>query len=203
MVTHADDSGPMTTDVRLVRVPRKKHKKGSKRPIYYWSIPYPRVVDGRIAEDYARQHGQEESVPIAYIPEVEETHAYWDTDYGVQNEHGLSIGESTCTAMTVGWPALPGMPYGYNRIGIDEMSKIALERCKTARCAVQLMGDLAVGLGFFSADSGTPAAPAPSLATSGSSTSSRARTTRARSGPRSACRATTSSPSATRSRSGS
>jgi len=160
MVTHSDDSGPMTTDLRFVRVQHKKHKKGSKRPLHLWQIPYPRVIDGSIAEEYAPVHGQKESVPLGYIPQVEETYAYWDTDYGVQNEHGLSIGESTCTAMTVGWPAAPGLPYGYNKLGIEDLSKIALERCKTARCAVEAMGPLAVEHGFYSADSGTPDKPA-------------------------------------------
>merc|ERR1719215_2293435 len=80
-------------------------------------------------------------------------------DYGVQNEMGLSIGESICTAKTVGWPASPDKPYGYNHAGIEDLSKIALERCATARCAVQTMGDIAVEQGFYSADSGNPAAP--------------------------------------------
>jgi len=77
----------------------------------------------------------------------------------VQNEKGLSIGESTCTAKTVGWPATPDKPYGYNRAGIEDLSKIALERCATAQCAVDLMGSIAVEQGFYSADSGDPAKP--------------------------------------------
>jgi len=160
IVTHSDDSGPHTTDVRLIRVPRKKWPTGSKRPLYYWSPGYPRVVSSVLSPEYAGVNGQEETAPIGHIPQVEETWAYWDTDYGVQNERGLSIGESTCMARTVGWPATPDKPYGYNRAGIEDLSKIALERCETARCAVETMGAIAVEQGFYSADSGEPTAPA-------------------------------------------
>lgn len=96
---------------------------------------------------------------MGQIPQIAETFAYWDMDYGVQNEKGLSIGESTCTAKTVGWPATPDKPYGYNRAGIEDLSKLALERCASARCAVKLMGSIAVEQGFYSADSGEPGNP--------------------------------------------
>jgi dipeptidase len=112
-----------------------------------------------LSPEYAPVDGQQEFVPIGQIPQVRETYAYWDFDYGVQNEMGLAIGESTCTAKTVGWPVTPGISYGYNRAGIEDLSKIALERCATARCAVKTMGPIAVEMGFYSADSGDPAAP--------------------------------------------
>lgn len=160
IVTHSDDSGPHTTDIRFIRVPRKKWPAGSVRPLYYWSPGYPRIVSSALSPEYAPVHGQKESTPIGQIPQVAETWGYWDTDYGVQNEKGLSIGESTCTARTVGWPAVPGKPYGYNKVGIEDMSKIALERCDTARCAIKTMGAVAVEQGFYSADSGEPSAPA-------------------------------------------
>lgn len=76
----------------------------------------------------------------------------------MQNEWGLSIGESTATAMTAGWAV--SKPWGRCRVGIEDLTKLALERCKTARCAVQTMGDIAVEQGFYSADSGSPQAPA-------------------------------------------
>lgn len=160
MITHSDDMGASTTDVRLVRVPRKTWPKGSVRPFYRWQIPYPRVVSSFLgASDYAPVGDQQEAVSLGHIPQVRETWAYWDTDYGVQNEWGLSIGESTATANTVGWPAVPDLPYGYNLVGIEDLSKIALERCKTARCAVETMGAIAVKHGFYSGDSGSPDKP--------------------------------------------
>jgi dipeptidase len=129
------------------------------RPLHNWADGYPRVVNAARSPEYAPVGDQEETPVLAYIPQVSETYAYWDLDYGVQNEVGLSMGESTSTAKTVGWPATPDKPYGFCHIGIEDLSKIALERCATARCAVTTMGDIAVEYGFFSADSATPENP--------------------------------------------
>jgi len=159
MVAHTDDSGPGTTDFRFTRVPRQHWPEGSLRPFYHWVDGYPRVVAAKVSPEYAPVGDQKETVPTGFIPQVPETFAYWDMDYGVQNEKGLSIGESTCTSKTVGWPATPEMPYGYNRAGIEDLSKIAMERCATARCAITTMGQIAVDEGFFSSDSGKPEAP--------------------------------------------
>lgn len=159
IVAHTDDSGADTTDVRFTRVPRRQWPAGSKRPLYNWADGFPRVVSSYLSPEYAPVGDQKESEPIGYIAQVAETYGYWDMDYGVQNEMGLSIGESTCTAKTVGWPASPDKPYGYCKAGIEDLSKLALERCATARCAVQTMGDIAVDVGFYSADSGAPEKP--------------------------------------------
>jgi len=159
LVAHTDDSGSDTTDVRFIRVPHKHWPEGSMRPLHNWADGYPRVVNAARSPEYAGVADQEETPALAYIPQVSETYGYWDMDYGVQNEVGLSMGESTCTAKTVGWPATPDKPYGFCRIGIEDLSKIALERCATARCAVTTMGTIAVENGFFSADSATPENP--------------------------------------------
>merc|ERR1719230_609268 len=118
IVTHSDDSGPVTTDVRLVRVPRKQWPAGSQRALYQWRVSYPRVVSSALpADDYHPVGDQVQDAPLGYIPQVKETWAYWDTDYGVQNEWGLSIGESTCTAKTVGWPS--NLPYWDTDYGVQ------------------------------------------------------------------------------------
>mmetsp|Transcript_67833 Transcript_67833/g.189973 ORF Transcript_67833/g.189973 Transcript_67833/m.189973 type:complete len:662 (-) Transcript_67833:41-2026(-) len=159
LVAHTDDSGAATSDIRLVRVPRKTWPEGSTRKLYPWKLGYPRVVAPELAPDYAPVDGQQVFQPIGEIPQVPETYAYWDMDYGVQNEMGLSMAESTCTAKTAGWPATPDKPYGYNRASIEDLTKIALERCATARCAVDTMGAIAVEHGFYSDDSGEPTDP--------------------------------------------
>lgn len=65
------------------------------------------------------------------------------------NEWQVAMGESTCAARF--WAA-PPQAGGKARMEVREMSKIALERCKTARCAVELMGHLGEQYGYYSAD---------------------------------------------------
>ena len=78
------------------------------------------------------------------------SYGYWDNIYGLQNEVQLSVAESTCGAKTAGWAAGAG-DYGHCLFGVDELSRVALERCDTAKCAVQTMGDLATEYGGFGA----------------------------------------------------
>jgi dipeptidase len=66
------------------------------------------------------------------------------------NEHQVSIGESTCSSKL--WAPPVGYYGGKALLEASELSQIALERCSTARCAVQMMGDLAVQYGFYSAE---------------------------------------------------
>ena len=65
------------------------------------------------------------------------------------NEHQVAIGESTCASKLWAAPTTAG---GKAIIEARELSRIALERCKTAREAVLLMGELAVKYGFYAAD---------------------------------------------------
>ncbi|RLN60963.1 hypothetical protein BBJ28_00002657 [Nothophytophthora sp. Chile5] len=159
LVAHTDDAGGGAADLRLVRVPAQDHPEGAMRHVYNPFGGYPRLVTTQRGPEYAPKSAEElVMTPLGEIPQVAHTYAYFDQDYGFMNEVQLSIGESTCGAKTVGWPTDAG-PHGYNLFGIAELSKVALERCDSARCAVQTMGDLAVQYGFFSEDSGDPAAP--------------------------------------------
>ncbi|KAF1335329.1 hypothetical protein FI667_g1129, partial [Globisporangium splendens] len=158
LMAHTDDAGGGAADLRLVRVPAQDHTDGSTRAVYSFFGGFPRLVANERGPHYAPKDKSDAlTEPLGFIPQVLHTYAYFDLDYGMMNEVQLSIAESTCGARTVGWAK--DVSYGYNLFGIAELSKIALERCDSARCAIQTMGDLAVEYGFFSEDSGDPAAP--------------------------------------------
>jgi len=164
MITHSEDGEFVApNDVRLIRVPRRKWPIGSLRPLYHWQFGYPRIVSAQHSPEMAPVGDQKETEPLAHIPQVPETWAYWDTEYGVQNEWGVAMGGGTCTAKTAGWPVrVDGqeLSYGHNHVGIEDLSKIALERCKTAVCAVETMGAIAVEQGYYVDGAGDPAMPA-------------------------------------------
>ena len=62
------------------------------------------------------------------------------------NEHQVAFGEGTCGCHFGAKPVSKG---GKALMSIDTLSQIGLERAKTAREAVQIMGDLAVQYGFY------------------------------------------------------
>ncbi len=75
------------------------------------------------------------------IPEVEETYAFLNTAYPCLNEKQLAIGETT----------IDGRDELWNKNGIfyiEELEKIALQRCRTAREAIALIGKLAEEYGY-------------------------------------------------------
>jgi len=63
----------------------------------------------------------------------------------MMNEHGLSIGESTCGARIAAFSPARG---GEALMEASTLTRLALQRCKTSRCAVELMGSLAEKYGF-------------------------------------------------------
>lgn len=157
MVSHSDDG---LNDARLVYVPAKDHAPGALRPVYYshCSLDFKpqwggtvshRIVDGGRAPAYATgprpgMSGDPRSVPLGFIPQVAHTYAYFDANYGIMNEHQLSIGECTNKAKVDAEPE-PGKRIFYSA----ELSRVALERCKTAREAVKLMGELIEKYGYY------------------------------------------------------
>jgi len=75
------------------------------------------------------------------IPEVRETYAFLNTAYPCMNEKQLAIGETTIGGrMELRNPA--GIFY------IEELEKIALQRCSTAREAIKLIGKVAEEYGY-------------------------------------------------------
>lgn len=75
------------------------------------------------------------------IPQVKHTYRYLNTAYPCLNEHQLGIGETT----------YGGRDTMENKAGlfmIEELARVALERCTTAREAIRLMGELIKKYGY-------------------------------------------------------
>mmetsp|Transcript_3338 Transcript_3338/g.6343 ORF Transcript_3338/g.6343 Transcript_3338/m.6343 type:complete len:605 (+) Transcript_3338:94-1908(+) len=141
--------GEYNPDARLCYVPAKAHAPNATRPIYFAYEEFPRYVGSGRGACYEQTFGKKPYEPMGYIPEVEHTYAYWDGTYGIMNEHGVGIGETTCSGVFATLPIGQG---GQALLSIDELSHIALERTKTARDAVKMMGELAEKYGWYGAD---------------------------------------------------
>ncbi|MBO5993121.1 MAG: C69 family dipeptidase [Acidaminococcaceae bacterium] len=146
-VTHSNDS--YSSDPSIVFVPAKDHPAGAMRKVYPSAIAWddlpeyacfsnPRLVapERAAAYDYS---GKERTKPLGEIPEAAHTYAYIDSDYGVMNEHGLMLGE--CTNNSAHLEYLEPKE-GRGIFYASELGRVALERCRTAREAVRLMGSL-------------------------------------------------------------
>ena len=83
---------------------------------------------------------------IGEIPQVNETFGYLDGIYGILNEHQLAFGEGTCPGRLIAAPRSEG---GEALFDITMLSRIAMQRCKTAREAILLMGQLAETHGYY------------------------------------------------------
>jgi dipeptidase len=157
IISHSDDGDPKN-DARLIYVPAKDHVPGSLRPVFYSGEIYPRYVGHARGSGYAPDFDTRKyniTQPIGHIEQVAHTYGYQSSAYGVINEHGVSVAESTCGAMfgTCGRGSTvacePGRKIGSALLSIDELSYIAMERSRTSREAVELMGSLASKYGFY------------------------------------------------------
>lgn len=154
VVTHVSDCSDC--DVRMAFVPPKKHKAGSKRPVFDGTHSlYPRIVSASRSETYSGLPGQEESVPVAFIDEPERTYGLWESFYPLMNDQGLSFGESTTEGKHILANAMVGHPdpkdpsrNGTAVYTISPLMAIAMERCASARCAIETMGQVAQEGGF-------------------------------------------------------
>jgi dipeptidase len=151
MVSHTDDG---LGDPRVVFVPAMDHPAGALRPVFYesaamgylpeWggSQTHRLVTDGR-GPGY-QNPDEPASVPLGFIPQVSHTFAYIDANYGIMNEHQVSIGECTDKAKVHPLPE-PGKRIFYSA----ELSRVALERSTTAREAIAVMGELIDTYGYY------------------------------------------------------
>ncbi len=127
VITSQTCDGGFRTWVRIE--PHQKHPAGSKTKIYGG------LLHNEFAGDLRRVEVKGE------IPQVEETYAFLNTAYPCLNEKQLAIGETT----------IGGRRELRNTEGmflIEEIQRMMLERCTTAREAIQLAGWLIKEYGY-------------------------------------------------------
>lgn len=110
-------------------VPAQKFERDTVHPVYWGTLFTEAVWD---MTNVSRK---------GEIPEVKSTYAFLSTAYPCLNEKQLAIGETT----------IYGRRELINSEGlflIEELEKIALQRCTTARQAIALIGSLAEQYGY-------------------------------------------------------
>jgi dipeptidase len=110
-------------------VPHAKYPAGAKNKIYSGKMHTETPVEMRNVKETGE------------IPQIAETYAFLNTAYPAMNEAGLAIGETT----------IGGRRELYNPEGmfmIEEIERIVLERCQTAREAIKLAGELIKTYGY-------------------------------------------------------
>ncbi|GAK60025.1 peptidase U34 dipeptidase [Candidatus Vecturithrix granuli] len=110
-------------------------------------VPGQTFEEGAIADVHWNIIGEEPGPPvkIGEIPQVKQTYSYYNVGYPFMNEHQLMIGESTIAqkeelATFRGEKAI---------MTIEQLEVFALQRAKTAREAINVMGELAEKYGFL------------------------------------------------------
>ncbi|MDR0420551.1 MAG: C69 family dipeptidase [Prevotellaceae bacterium] len=137
-------------------VPAQKHKKGATTKILKGTLfteSMDEITQIQLAKNKLNANSDTDSIADfevslkvkGEIPEAEETFAFLYTAYPCMNEKNLAIGETT----------IEGRKELENENGmfyIEELQRIVLQRCTTARQAILLMGKLVKDYGY--ADTG-------------------------------------------------
>jgi len=156
MVTHTADC--KDCDFRLSKTPPQTHdlKENPDRPVYRYRRQYPRLVanergsthqpanlESEFAADWASKDYMDSQL-VGYVPQVESTYGLFESLFAIMNDQQVAIGESTCggrfgdNAVPRSCPTCEGP-----LVDVGAISLIALERCDTALCAVEMMGEFA------------------------------------------------------------
>lgn len=130
---------------KTVVVPGATYKEGTTIPIYYrpYSRNYSQYIDNLTKE-----------IKLGEIPQAAETYRYIshlvyydEQNCGGVNEYGVSIGETTIGGnITLINPN--GWMYAYSNYANSSLMTLGLQRAKTAREAVKIIGTLAEKYGY-------------------------------------------------------
>ena len=138
------------SECRVHVVPGRTFKKGDSAPVYWGMVHFGRDDEraGRPLTDYGKV--------IGTIPQAEKTYTYFHTGYSQFNEHQLAIGESTCSQREeLATPYIEGVTRQI--MTIEQAQVFALQRCKIAREAVDLITALVEKYGFLPSCGGAEA----------------------------------------------
>jgi len=127
ITSHTDDSHRTRSWVNIIAA--QEHKKGEQVTMY------KRLACDTLAMP-TYQH-----VPIGSIPQVPHTYQYINTAYPCLNEHQLGIGEST-------FGGREELQSDSGLIDCQRLCQLMLERCTTAREAIELAGKLTAEYGW-------------------------------------------------------
>ncbi len=127
MTSHTCDSHNDSSAIAIV--PHAKHKPGEQ------------VLMTICEDEPAGPMKRLRRKPIGQIPQVPETYGYIAAVYGIMNEHQLAIGEST-------FGGRPEMVSQKGLINCDMLTRLMLERAKTAREAIRIGGELIEKYGY-------------------------------------------------------
>ena len=121
MTSHTCDSH--RTSSQVVVVPPAKHETGAERALV------------KRCDDDAGPMARYGRVPTGKIPQVAETFGYLAPAYAAMNEHQLAIGESTFEGRVE-------LKSDKGLIDCEMLTRLMLERARTAREAIQIGGQL-------------------------------------------------------------
>jgi dipeptidase len=142
MTTHTADCG--VCDFTWRHVPAADHKPGETRRIYHINQIRTWPPSEGLKWDLVKKDGTG-----LEIPEVPHTYGYHHAVFGYLNDQQLAIGEST-----VGNRRKMANPTPSGGMDITMLTLLAMERCRTAREAIRLMGGLAERYGYGFHDGG-------------------------------------------------
>ncbi len=123
MTSHSDDSHRTRTNIEVVSA--QDHPKGSMQKIY------KRVV----AKQEPSKMAKYDFVEMGEIPQVVHTFQYLNSAYPCLNEKQLAIGESTFSGR-------PELRSDKGMIDCTALCMLLVQRCSTARQAIQTAGEL-------------------------------------------------------------
>jgi len=127
ITSHTDDSHRTRSWMDVI--PEAKHNSGAT------STMYKRVASDSFAmPTYSH-------LPIGEIPQVNETYQFLNTAYPSMNQFQLGIGEST-------FGGREELQSDSGLIDCQRLCRLMLERCKTAREAIELAGELTAEYGW-------------------------------------------------------